>query len=77
MARVDFLRLDVCFAAGTTYTGRTDRIIDARRSVRPVRAGNAPTSDWQQPLRSARPLAFAAIASAVAFGALYAVEHYR
>jgi len=35
------------------------------------------TADWRQPLRSARPLAFAVAASAVAFGALYVLEHYR
>jgi len=35
------------------------------------------TADWRQPGRSARPLAFPAAASAVAFGALYFLEHYR
>jgi hypothetical protein len=35
------------------------------------------TADWRQPLRSARPLAFPAVASAVAFAALYILEHYR
>ncbi|HEV7664708.1 MAG TPA: hypothetical protein VGQ62_14320 [Chloroflexota bacterium] len=35
------------------------------------------TLDWRQPLRSARPLAFAVAASAVAFGALFVLEHYR
>ena len=35
------------------------------------------TADWRQPVRSARPLAFAVAASAVAFGALYLREHYR
>jgi len=35
------------------------------------------TADWRQPLRSARPLALAVAISAVAFGALYVLEHYR
>ena len=35
------------------------------------------TADWKQPLRSARPLAFPAAALALAFGALYYLEHYR
>jgi hypothetical protein len=35
------------------------------------------TADWRQPWRSARPLAFPGAASAVAFGALYFLEHYR
>lgn len=35
------------------------------------------TADWNQPLRSTRPAAFAAAALVVAFGALYYLEHYR
>jgi hypothetical protein len=35
------------------------------------------TADWRQPVRSARPLAFALAASGVAFGALYVLEHHR
>jgi hypothetical protein len=35
------------------------------------------TADWRQPLRSARALAFPAVASAVAFAGLYILEHYR
>ena len=35
------------------------------------------TADWRQPLRSARPLALAVAISAVAFVALYVLEHYR
>ena len=35
------------------------------------------TADWRQPLRSARPLAFPAVALVLAFGALYYLEHYR
>ena len=35
------------------------------------------TADWRQPVRSARPLAFAVAASAVAFVGLYVLEHYR
>jgi hypothetical protein len=35
------------------------------------------TADWRQPLRSAPPLAFALAASALAFGALYVLEHSR
>ena len=34
------------------------------------------TADWSQPLRSARPLAFSAVAVVLAFGALYYLEHY-
>jgi ABC-type transport system involved in cytochrome c biogenesis permease subunit len=35
------------------------------------------TAEWRQPLKSLRPLAFPAIASILAFGALYYLEHYR
>ena len=35
------------------------------------------TADWSQPWRSARPLAFSCAALALAFGALYYLEHYR
>jgi hypothetical protein len=35
------------------------------------------TADWRQPWRSARPLRFATVAVALAFGALYYLEHYR
>jgi hypothetical protein len=35
------------------------------------------TADWSQPSRSSRPLAFAAVALALAFAALYVLEHYR
>ena len=35
------------------------------------------TADWRQPVRSGRPLVFAVAASAVAFVALYVLEHYR
>ena len=35
------------------------------------------TADWKQPVRSTRPLAFAAVALVLAFGALYYLEHYR
>jgi hypothetical protein len=35
------------------------------------------TADWKQPLRSARPLGFPAAALALAFGALYYLEHFR
>ncbi len=33
------------------------------------------TADWRQPLRSARPLVFAVVAAALAFVALYILEH--
>jgi hypothetical protein len=35
------------------------------------------TADWKQPVRSVRPLAFSAAALALAFGALYYLEHVR
>ncbi len=35
------------------------------------------TADWGQPLRSARPLAVPAVALALAFAALYYLEHSR
>lgn len=35
------------------------------------------TEDWNRPLRNVRPLIFAALALALAFGALYYLEHYR
>jgi hypothetical protein len=35
------------------------------------------TADWKQPLRSARPLAIPTAALALAFGALFNLEHYR
>ena len=35
------------------------------------------TADWKQPLRTARLLAFPAVALVLAFGALYYLEHYR
>ena len=35
------------------------------------------TADWRQPSRSARPLVFPAAPLAVAFAALYCLEHYR
>jgi len=35
------------------------------------------TADWRRPLRSTRPAAFAAAALALAFAALYYLEHYR
>ena len=35
------------------------------------------TADWRQPSRSARPSVFPAAALAVAFAALYYLEHYR
>ena len=35
------------------------------------------TTDWRQPSRGARPLAFPAAALVLAFGALYYLEHYR
>jgi len=35
------------------------------------------TADWKQPRRSARPLALPAAALALAFAALYYLEHYR
>ena len=35
------------------------------------------TADWRQPLRSVQPLGFPAVALALAFGALYYLEHYR
>jgi hypothetical protein len=35
------------------------------------------TADWQQPLRGARPLALATATMALAFGALYYLEHCR
>jgi hypothetical protein len=35
------------------------------------------TADWKQPWRSVRPLAFPAAALALAFGALYYLEHLR
>ncbi len=35
------------------------------------------TADWKQPLQSARPLAFPAALSVLAFGALYYLEHFR
>lgn len=34
------------------------------------------TSDWTQPLRSARPLAFSGAVLVLAFAALYYLEHY-
>jgi hypothetical protein len=35
------------------------------------------TADWRQPWRSARPLAVTAVATALAFTALYYLEHLR
>lgn len=35
------------------------------------------TADWRQPLRSARPLASSGVMLALAFGALYFLEHHR
>lgn len=35
------------------------------------------TADWTQPWRSVRPLAFTSIVLALAFAALYYLEHYR
>jgi len=35
------------------------------------------TADWRQPWRSGRPFAFAALATVLAFGALYYLEHGR
>jgi hypothetical protein len=35
------------------------------------------TADWSRPWRSARPLAYSAVALVLAFGALYYLEHYR
>jgi hypothetical protein len=35
------------------------------------------TGDWSQPLRTARPLLFSAAVLALAFGALYYLEHHR
>ena len=35
------------------------------------------TADWQQPLRTVRPLAFPAAALVLACGALYYLEHFR
>jgi ABC-type uncharacterized transport system permease subunit len=35
------------------------------------------TADWKQPLRAVRPLIFPAAALALAFGALYYLEHLR
>ena len=35
------------------------------------------TADWNQPLRSARPLALPVAALVLAFGTLYYLEHYR
>ncbi len=35
------------------------------------------TADWRTPLQSTRRLAFSAATLAVAFGALYFLEHYR
>jgi hypothetical protein len=35
------------------------------------------TADWRQPWRIARPLAFAAVATSLAFAALYYLEHVR
>jgi hypothetical protein len=35
------------------------------------------TADWRSPLRSIQPAAFGAVALAIAFGALYYLEHYR
>jgi hypothetical protein len=34
------------------------------------------TANWKQPLRSSRPLALPAAVLAVAFAALYCLEHY-
>jgi hypothetical protein len=35
------------------------------------------TADWSKPLCSARPLLVSGVALALAFGALYYLEHYR
>ena len=35
------------------------------------------TADWKRPSRSTRPLAFPTAALALAFAALYYLEHYR
>ena len=35
------------------------------------------TADWRQPWRSVRPLAIAGVATVLAFGALYYLEHLR
>ena len=34
------------------------------------------TADWGQPMRSARPLAIPSVTLALAFGALYYLEHF-
>ncbi|TME91207.1 MAG: hypothetical protein E6I52_26610 [Chloroflexi bacterium] len=34
------------------------------------------TADWSQPRRSARPLALTTVATVLAFGALYYLEHF-
>lgn len=34
------------------------------------------TANWKQPWRSARPVAFSAVALGIAFGMLYYLEHY-
>jgi hypothetical protein len=43
----------------------------------PITAFFLATADWTRPARSARPLAFSAVAIALAFAALYVLEHYR
>ena len=43
----------------------------------PVTVAYVATSDWSQPARSARPLAFAGVALGLAFGTLYYLEHSR
>jgi hypothetical protein len=35
------------------------------------------TADWRRPWRSARPIVFAAVATAFAFAGLYYLEHLR
>jgi hypothetical protein len=35
------------------------------------------TAEWSRPWRSSRPLALAAAATVLAFGALYYLEHFR
>lgn len=35
------------------------------------------TADWRQPWRSARPIALAVVATALAFAGLYYLEHFR
>ena len=67
-----------CTAPALVVTTRVHSTLDAAPfDLVPMTFVFLTTADWSQPSRSARPLAFAAVALALAFAALYVLEHYR